>query len=80
MPKLAIRDIAVVGVPDAKWGEAGRAHIVLETGADPDQAELEAWAAARLASFKLPREIVVEKILPRTASGKVQKYRLIGDP
>ncbi len=75
----AIREIAVIGIPDPTWGEVGRAHVILEPGEPFDETALEAWARARLAGFKLPREIVIETELPRTASGKVRKHRL-GDP
>jgi acyl-CoA synthetase (AMP-forming)/AMP-acid ligase II len=54
----------------------GRAHVVLEPGEPFDEASLEKWARNRLAGFKLPREIVIETELPRTASGKVRKHRL----
>ncbi len=72
----AIREIAIVGVPDAKWGEAGRAYVVPADRAELDPAALLAWAGERLAPFKLPREFVAVKALPRTESGKVQKRRL----
>jgi fatty-acyl-CoA synthase len=72
----AIREIAVVGEPDTRWGEVGRAHVLLEPGAELEVETLLAWASDRLASFKLPRSFVVESELPRTASGKVQKHKL----
>jgi fatty-acyl-CoA synthase len=72
----AIREIAVVGVPDERWGEAGRAFVVPATGADLDDEALLAWARERLARFKLPREFVAVDALPRTETGKVQKHRL----
>ncbi len=72
----AIREIAVVGVSDPRWGEVGRAHVVMEEGHTLDLAALESWARDRLASFKRPQCFVVEEDLPRTASGKVQKHRL----
>ena len=72
-----VRDVAVVGVPDARWGESGRAYVV--PARQPfDAAELLAWAGQRLARYKLPREVVVVAELPRTASGKVQKHALFG--
>ena len=74
----AIREIAVIGVPDPTWGEVGRAHVILEPGEPLDEASLAAWAHTRLAGFKLPREIVIETEFPRTASGKVRKHRLKG--
>jgi fatty-acyl-CoA synthase len=73
----AVRDIAVVGVPDERWGEVGRAHVVLAEGARLDPDALRAWGRARLAVFKVPRSYVEEKELPRTVTGKVQKHRLL---
>jgi fatty-acyl-CoA synthase len=72
----AIRELAVVGVPDERWGEVGRAYVVLAPGAVLDPEAIVAWARERLASFKLPKSFVAVKELPRTASGKVQKWRL----
>jgi len=72
----AVSEVAVVGVPDAKWGEAGRAYIV-PADRDFDATALLVWASERLARYKLPREIVVLAELPRTASGKVQKHALV---
>jgi fatty-acyl-CoA synthase len=72
----SVSEVAVVGVPDAKWGEAGRAYVV-PADADFDPAALLAWASERLARYKLPREVVRVAELPRTASGKVQKHALL---
>jgi fatty-acyl-CoA synthase len=74
----AIREIAVVGVPDERWGEVGRAYVVLVPGASLEPAALERWGRERLAAFKIPRSWVALPALPRTPSGKVQKHRLAG--
>jgi fatty-acyl-CoA synthase len=71
-----VSEVAVVGVPDPRWGEAGRAYVVPARG-EVDAAALIAWAGERLARYKLPREVVVVAELPRTASGKVQKHALL---
>jgi len=71
-----VREIAVVGVPDAHWGEVGRAYVVLAAGARLDPEALHAFGRARLARFKLPASFVAVPALPRTASGKVQKHLL----
>ena len=71
-----IEEAAVVPIPDSKWGEIGRAHVVLRAGAITNPPHLLEWLQTRLARFKQPREIVVEAELPRTASGKVQKHLL----
>jgi len=75
-----VADVAVAGVPDARWGEAGRAWIVPAPGADVDADALRAFCRERLASFKVPRAFVAVEALPRTESGKVQKHRLPGAP
>jgi fatty-acyl-CoA synthase len=72
----AVREIAVVGVPDDRWGEVGLAFVVPAAGARLDPEALRAWGRERLAVFKLPREFHGVDALPRTASGKVQKHRL----
>jgi fatty-acyl-CoA synthase len=71
-----VSEVAVVGVPDPRWGESGRAYVVPAT-ARLDSAALLVWAGERLARYKLPREVVVVAELPRTASGKVQKHALL---
>jgi fatty-acyl-CoA synthase len=74
-----VREIAVVGVPDPRWGESGRAFVVLEDGSALDPAALAAFAAERLAPFKLPREYIAIDALPRNETGKVQKHHLPRD-
>lgn len=71
-----IREIAVVGEPDPRWGEVGCAYVVLAAGAALDPDGLRAWGRERLASFKVPRRWVAVAALPRTVTGKVQKHRL----
>jgi fatty-acyl-CoA synthase len=75
-----IREVAIVAVPDPTWGEAGRAHLILEAGHVLSERALQEWARRRLAGFKLPREIVIEDEFPRTASGKIRKHLLRGRP
>lgn len=75
----SVREAAVVGVPDPRWGESGRAYLVLAPGAALEPERLREFAAERLAGFKLPREFVAVASLPRTETGKIQKHR-IGDP
>ena len=70
-----IAEVAVVGAPDPRWGEVPVA-FVRTTVADVDPAELEAFARAQLASFKVPRAWHQIDEFPLTASGKIQKYRL----
>jgi len=72
----AIREISVVGVPDARWGEVGWAYVVLVAGRELDEDALRAWGRERLAGFKIPQRFVAVSSLPRTETGKIQKYRL----
>ncbi len=69
----AVRDVAVVGRPDDKWGERVQAAIVRRAGAEVTDSELIAWARQRLAGFKVPREIVFLEAdeMPRNATGKI---------
>ena len=72
-----VREVAVVGVPDDRYGEVGEAHVVVAEGATVTEAELEALARAELANFKVPRRWRLRtEPLPRTASGKLQKFEL----
>ena len=73
-----VAEIAIVGVPHPRWGETGRAYVVLKPGARLDPEALRAWGAERLADFKLPGEFVACPGLPRTETGKVQKFKLSG--
>ncbi len=71
-----ILESAVIGVPDARWGEVGAAFAILHSGATPDAAQLRDWCRARLAGFKVPARIVLVDDFPRTAAGKVRKAKL----
>jgi acyl-CoA synthetase (AMP-forming)/AMP-acid ligase II len=72
----AIREIAVAGLPDERWGEVGQAWWVAEPGQQADEQSLRAWGAERLADFKLPKRFFRVSHLPRTESGKVKKHEL----
>ncbi|WP_454198704.1 FadD3 family acyl-CoA ligase [Nocardia sp. Marseille-Q1738] len=69
----AIREAAVVGVPDSRLGEVGCAFVVRNGPADIDAAEIIAWARTRMAGYKVPRRIEFLASLPRNANGKVLK-------
>jgi acyl-CoA synthetase (AMP-forming)/AMP-acid ligase II len=71
-----LREVAVVGVPDAHWGENVCAVIVLRPGSTLDPTELTDRVRQRLAGFKVPRHVVVLDELPRNATGKVLKQQL----
>lgn len=74
----AVREVAVIGVPDAKWGEVGRAFVALEAGMKVSATELDAWLSGQLARYKVPRSYAFPTALPRTATGKVHKPGLSG--
>jgi len=69
-----IHDVAVIGRPDAKWGEAVHAVIVLRDGESATDGEIMEWCAARLAGYKRPKSIafIADTEMPRTATGKIQ--------
>lgn len=69
-------EAAVIGVPDEIMGEAVRAHVVLEEGATLGVKDLEAACRQRLEIFMVPRDILIETELPKTANGKVSKRDL----
>lgn len=73
-PRIA--EVAVVGLPHARWTEAITAFIVPAPGAKLDVAQLVSALRERLSSFKCPKDIVVTDALPKTATGKVQKVKL----
>ena len=69
----AIREAAVVGMPDEKWGEAGVAAVVLRPGASLDAEELRMWMTDRIARYKQPRDVVFFDELPKSNYGKITK-------
>ena len=71
-----VANAAVIGVPDPRWGEVGRAFIEPRAGLSVSEQELRAHLAPRLARYKLPKRYVVQAELPRTASGKIDKQAL----
>jgi O-succinylbenzoic acid--CoA ligase len=75
----AVAEAAVYGRPDAEWGEAVVATVVLRPGARADADELRRHCAARLAGFKVPKEVQFAAALPRNPTGKLQR-NLLRDP
>jgi fatty-acyl-CoA synthase len=74
----AVQEVAIVGLPHEKWGEAPHAFVVLRAGARAEAEELREFARTHLAHFKAPHGFTFLAELPKTATGKVQKYVLRG--
>ena len=73
-----VQEAAVVGMPDAKWGEAPHAFLVLKAGASATAEEIRRFTRDRLAHFKCPHTVTFVPELPKTATGKIQKFVLRG--
>jgi fatty-acyl-CoA synthase len=71
----AVLECAVVSMPDAKWGEVPKAFVATKPGASVSEGEIIEFCRARIAHFKCPKSVVFME-LPKTSTGKIQKYRL----
>ena len=74
----AVQEVAIVGLPDERWGESPHAFVVLKSGATANEDELREFAREHLAHFKAPHRVNFVLELPKTATGKIQKYVLRG--
>jgi fatty-acyl-CoA synthase len=74
----AVQEVAVVGMPDERWGEAPYAFVVLKQDASASEDELREFARERMAHFKVPAAFYFVAELPKTATGKIQKFVLRG--
>ncbi|MGW6843230.1 class I adenylate-forming enzyme family protein [Streptomyces sp. NPDC054958] len=72
----AVREAAVVGVPDAYRGESVKAYVSLRPGTSVEPAELAAFCAERIAAYKYPRQVEILPVLPKTTSGKILRREL----
>jgi fatty-acyl-CoA synthase len=75
----AVQDVAVIGLPDEKWGERVHAVVVPQPGSTPTETDLIEWCRERMAGYKRPRSIsfIAEADMPRTATGKIQHRVLL---
>lgn len=76
MSHPGVLEAAVVGVPDNKWGERPKAFVVLRAGTSATQQELIAHVRTKIAGYKAPREVDIIMELPKTSTGKIQKFIL----
>src|SRR5205814_9330116 len=76
MSHPGVADVAVIGVPDEKWGETPKAVVVKAEGHDPTPDELIAYTKERLAGFKCPKTVDFTDALPRNPSGKLLKREI----
>jgi fatty-acyl-CoA synthase len=74
----AVQEVAVVGMPDEKWGESPHAFVVLHAGTHAEAEELRSFVRERIARFKVPKAVIFVDELPKTATGKIQKFVLRG--
>ncbi|MFF0222079.1 AMP-binding protein [Streptomyces sp. NPDC004629] len=72
----AVAEVAVIGVPNAKWGETIKALVVPAEGAEVSEAEIIAYCKQRMAGYKAPTSVEFRDAIPRTATGKIQKFKL----
>ncbi|SNS61369.1 fatty acid--CoA ligase [Sphingopyxis indica] len=72
----AVQEVAVIGIPDPKWGETVKAVVVPKAGMTVEPDDIIAWARERIAAFKAPRSVDVIEALPRNASGKILRKDL----
>ncbi|MEQ8439509.1 MAG: AMP-binding protein [Ilumatobacter fluminis] len=71
-----ITEVAVIGIPDEKWGELVTALVVTVEGSDLTEADVIAWTKQKLAGYKCPKKVEFRSELARTATGKLQKFKL----
>ncbi len=72
----AVLEAAVIGVPDERWGEVPKAFVVLRPGSSATPEELMAHVRTKIAGYKTPRDIDITVQLPKTPTGKIQKFML----
>ena len=73
-----VQEAAIVGMPDEQWGEAPHAFVILKPGSSTTEDEIREFVRDRLAHFKAPKVVNFVDELPKTATGKIQKFALRG--
>ena len=76
MSHPAVLEVAVIGVPDEKWGERPKAFVVLKEGYHVEEGELIDHVRVKIARYKAPRNVDFLVELPKTSTGKIQKFAL----
>jgi acyl-CoA synthetase (AMP-forming)/AMP-acid ligase II len=71
-----VTEVAVIGIPDEKWGELVTALVVKAPGSSLTEADVIAWTKQKLAGYKCPKRVEFRDELARTATGKLQKFKL----
>jgi len=71
-----VAEVAVIGIPDEKWGELVTALVVTTEGSTLTEADVIAWTKTKLAGYKCPKKVDFREELARTATGKLQKFKL----
>jgi fatty-acyl-CoA synthase len=72
----AIKEVAVIGVPDEKWGEVGKAYVVVKKDHQLSTEEVIAWCKGKLAKYKIPKYVEITGEIPKTDAGKINKKEL----
>jgi fatty-acyl-CoA synthase len=72
----AVAEVAVIGIPDDRWGELVTALVVLTEGEQVSEADLIAHCRGKIAGYKIPKKVEFRDAIPRTATGKIQKFKL----
>jgi fatty-acyl-CoA synthase len=72
----AVAEVAVIGVPDDKWGELVTALVVVAEGEQVTEADIIAHCRGKIAGYKIPKKVEFREAIPRTATGKIQKFKL----
>jgi acyl-CoA synthetase (AMP-forming)/AMP-acid ligase II len=72
----AVAEVAVIGIPDEKWGELVTALVVVAEGEQVTEADVIAHCRGKIAGYKIPKKVEFRDAIPRTATGKIQKFKL----